>query len=155
MQTKPGHVTTDAARGLDVLGRALGLTGHHHQPEPLHVDADGDHVGGEHDVDRTSDSVLSGPSAREAVEPPSGSRISGMSELDPREVSSSIVPYVSVARAQVARLAASSRGRRVSHVVIDQSPHATELAQRVEVADQRHPRVGRLAVQRRTAAAPP
>jgi hypothetical protein len=38
------------------------------------------------------------------------------------------------------------RRRRVRDVVVDQAAHAGELAQRVEVADERHPRVGVRAV---------
>ena len=50
-QTGPILVTTDAARGLDVFGRGLRLTENHHQPKPRDVEADGDHVRGESDVD--------------------------------------------------------------------------------------------------------
>ena len=36
----------------------------------------------------------------------------------------------------------SVRRSRLRHVVVDDPPHAAELAQRIEVADERHPRVG-------------
>ena len=51
-QAGAGVGAADAARGLDVLGGGLGLPEHHHQPQALDVEADGDHVGGERDVDR-------------------------------------------------------------------------------------------------------
>ena len=43
---EPGSlvVAADAARRLDVLGVRLGLAEHDHQPEPLDVEADRDHV---------------------------------------------------------------------------------------------------------------
>ena len=45
-QSRSSHVTTDTARSLDVLGVRLGLTEHDHQPEPLDVEANRDHVRG-------------------------------------------------------------------------------------------------------------
>lgn len=42
--------STDPTCGLDVLGGRLRLTHHGHQSQPVHVDADGDHVGGEKDI---------------------------------------------------------------------------------------------------------
>ncbi len=44
-------VATDPGRRLDVLGGGLGLTDDDHHPEAGDVDADGDHVGGQHKVD--------------------------------------------------------------------------------------------------------
>ena len=44
--------SSDPARCLDVLGGVLWLSGHGHQPESLDVDADGQHVRREDDVDR-------------------------------------------------------------------------------------------------------
>ena len=48
-------------------------------------------------------------------------------------------------RSRRARPRRSIADERVEHVVLDQPAHPAELAQRVEVADQRHPRVGGLA----------
>src|SRR5690606_21970039 len=50
-EDETGGPTSDAARGLDVLGGRLGLVVDDHDAEPGDVDADGDHVGGEEDVD--------------------------------------------------------------------------------------------------------
>jgi hypothetical protein len=44
-------VAADAAGRLDVLGGGLGLAEHDHEAEAGDVEADGDHVGGEGDVD--------------------------------------------------------------------------------------------------------
>ena len=49
---EPGHTTSDARGGLDVLGARLRLTHDDHQPEPVDVDADRDHVGGQDDICR-------------------------------------------------------------------------------------------------------
>ena len=52
-----GRCATDTARRLDVLGRRLRLAGDDHQAEPPDVDADGDHVRREQDVDRAPRSL--------------------------------------------------------------------------------------------------
>jgi hypothetical protein len=46
----PTMIPADAAGGLDVLSRRLGLALHDHQPEAQDIQADRDHVGGESDV---------------------------------------------------------------------------------------------------------
>ena len=47
-----GRRPADAAGRLDVLGGSLGLPHHDHDAEAIDVDADGNHVGREDDVDR-------------------------------------------------------------------------------------------------------
>ena len=46
----PLGIAADPTRGLDVLGGALGLPGHHHEAEPGDIDTDLEHAGGQHDV---------------------------------------------------------------------------------------------------------
>src|SRR5262249_45059855 len=47
-----GRLAADPACGLDVLGRGLRLSVHDHESEAVDVDADGDHVAREKDIDR-------------------------------------------------------------------------------------------------------
>ena len=109
-------------------------------PEARDVDTDGDHVRRQQHVDRRR--LALAVLARLALLgdsrwTPSWSSVSGMSLAVLREVSSSICsrPRSRPVRAEQAAL----------HVVLDEPAHAAELAQRVEVADERHVRVGRLA----------
>ena len=46
-------LATNAARCLNVLGRRLWLSSDNHEPEPVDVDAHGNHVGGEQHIDWT------------------------------------------------------------------------------------------------------
>jgi hypothetical protein len=57
-QSWPACLSADAGRRLDVLGGVLRLADHEHQPEPGDIDADLQHRGGQHDVDRQPVAVL-------------------------------------------------------------------------------------------------
>jgi hypothetical protein len=49
-ESGPGGVASDATGRLDILGRGLRLPEHDHQAEPGDVEANGDHVRGERDI---------------------------------------------------------------------------------------------------------
>ena len=55
MTTRPGRsdVAADAARRLNVFGGGFGLALNDHQAEPHDVEANGNHVGRERDIDRS------------------------------------------------------------------------------------------------------
>ena len=52
-QARTFRIASDPGRGLDVLGGGLGLADDDHRTEARHVNADGDHVGRQQQVDRS------------------------------------------------------------------------------------------------------
>ena len=45
-------LASHTASRLNILGRCFGLTGHHHEPEPIDIDAHRNHVRCEKNIDR-------------------------------------------------------------------------------------------------------
>ena len=119
---QPGVSAADPARGLDVLGGRLRLAHHGHEAEPVDVDADGDHVGREDDIE--------------------GLRI-WMPDIHPAQVVGDVTRWLPAGQLDamldlppVACVPAAEELEAVIDVVLDLHPGTAEDAQAVEVADQ-------------------
>jgi hypothetical protein len=146
-QPRPRHVTPHPRGRLNVLARGLGLARHHHEAQAVDVDADGDHVGREEHIDvLLVRDRLAQPIAR------AGDAVHALArgELDRLAELSNTKPPRRAPRPP--RCGARRCGRSASAPRPRRGAHATELAQRVEVADEGGVRVGRVA--RRAGAAP-
>ena len=117
----------------------LGWPATDHQPEPRDVDTDRDHVRRQHDVDRGTARPFAGfaPVNAHAELVEDGGDVAG---ADPR---GELLGLIEIPVGQPSSLRTPEA---VGHVVVEHPAHAAQLAQRVEVADQRHPRVGSCAV---------
>ncbi len=156
-------VTADTGGRLDVLGGGLRLADHDHHPESRHVDADGDHVGGEHQIDALVLKPEPGLALvglldpepmglEQLVEdvPEIGSADTGC-ELDdlglpPHPLASAVrkIELGGKARREEAAAIAFYAAEAVLEFVGRDAVHAGELADGGEVANRRHPRVGRV-----------
>ena len=140
------------AGGLNVFGRSFGLPVHCHQPESVHVDTHGQHVGRQHHINGARVAFL-----------PAGHILAGSGvelglELDLQviEVLGDVLArYPRCQLANVADAALCQCGPfhhahlhavgTCLHIVLCQSLHPAQLTQGVEVTDHGHVRVGRLA----------
>ena len=139
-EARPPRLPSYPARRLDVLARRLGLAGDDHQPEPVDVDADRDHVAREENVDVAFAPV--GP--REAgfrLRHPS--RGLAARELDRLHLDEPI-PEPRMPSGETDGPLVLDRSRAGTHLVLDEPPHPPELSQAVEVPGERHVGVGRL-----------
>ncbi|SIL87556.1 Uncharacterised protein [Mycobacteroides abscessus subsp. abscessus] len=157
-QTRTGSVAADARGSLDVLGGVLGLADDEHQPEPLHVDTDLQHRGGQHHVERRLLAgghllafTLSGHSRLEGF----GGVIVGV-ELQPQPVQCAAYlrrrdpcgEFAGVQQAERGPVSGWESGvfagalDSILNVVTHVAGHARQLAGGVEVSDQRQVRVG-------------
>ena len=133
---EPGVLAADAAGRLDVLAGRLRLAGDDHRAESLDVDADRDHVRRQQHVDRPRLAVLALPAVllRLARDPELVEHL--------RDVGGGLARGQLLEDQAAASLAAAAEHAALD-VVLDQAAHPAQLAQRVEVTDQRHVRVGR------------
>ena len=135
-QAGPVGVAADAARRLDVLGAGLGLAEHDHQAQPGDVEADRDHVGGDRHVHPV---LLVEPQGQPALR--LGDLVGGHAggQLDDL-VGDRPVGEEPLLLADP--LAVGVAGEPGVDLVLDDPPAAAQLAQAVEVAEQRHVGVG-------------
>ena len=133
-QARPIGGPAHPGGGLDVLGGGLGLADHDHRPQPGHVDAHRDHVGGQQQVHRT------------VPRPLRPGRI--VDDEEAAQYSLDVVGRHSrgelfeIDRQPVGQAGGEPGPPELgAQLVLGHAPHPGQLPDRVEVADRGHPRI--------------
>jgi hypothetical protein len=139
-EARPSRLPPHPARRLDVLARRLGLAGDDHQPEPVDIDPDRDHVAREENVDVAFAPVGPREAGFRFRDP---SRGLAARELDRLHLDEPI-PEPGMLPGETDGPFVFDRSRPGAHLVLDEPPHSPELSQTVEVPGERHVGIGRL-----------